>query len=703
MINLKTIYLSLALTVLCLVPFRHASAYEAAGLADGPVAKAHFKRQVKAMLIQGKFAELDQMAATLRQEQSKFLDGTWKLHNFYDAFTSPGSNAPNAWERHLGRFDTWLKRYPDSVTAKTSAATAWMAYGWEGRGSGFADKVTEEGWRLFRERLSKAKGFIAVKPRNSTDDCPERFSVILNLATHQGTDRFHFESLFHEANLTFPSYGFYYYLDKGRYLLPSWHGSRDELRRFMEETADLPAIKDGKRIYTVLIMNYWGEHAEFYTFKEDRISWQRMKEGFLEMRRTSPASSFILNRFCEFACRAGARATAKELFLEIGDRPYLAAWSYPRRSDEFIKWRDWAFADDKLARRITSFPDGTEDFRQTLLLAKQGDVEAQYEIGNMLQNGELVKKDPADAAKWFLKAAEQGHRDAQSSLANSYFNGYDRLIERDFQKAAHWYFIAAMQGDSNASRMLGFMYLDGFGLAKNLVKAYVWYSQVTQWQEPKVKEIAGLLAPDQLAAADLEAKKIREAIRANSEAAEIVPIDPKSIQVPEFKLAPLVKYEAVPQLELPTGNLMDGVKWELAGGASFDGKTLSINNQGEAAAHLKVIPAANGCVLIATRLRHTRPEAIVPGTPFLSASLTDGKFDGRSIFMGLLAPPPNKKKEGPWFKTEEIKATHFDGVKLRFGTAGKQEGSSTEVYDTRVMIFSSCKEANQAGEEYARQ
>jgi hypothetical protein len=244
------------------------------------------------------------------------------------------------------------------------------------------------------------------------------------------------------------------------------------------------------------------------------------------------------------------------------------------------------------------------------------------------------------------------------------------------------------------------MYKDGFGLEKNLVKAYIWYSQVTQWQEPKVKEISEKLTPEQLATADLETKRIREKIRINMVTAEIRPIDQNSIQVPEFKLAPQIKYEVVPQLNLPTGNLLDSVKWELSGGATFDGKTLSIKNQGEAAAQMKVISSSNGCVLIAMRLQHARPEAIVPGTPFLSANLTDGNFEGQRIFTGLLSPPPDNRKKGPWYKTHEIRATRFDGVKLRFGTAGKQEGSSTEFYDTKVIIFPSCNEAKKAGEEY---
>ena len=63
-----------------------------------------------------------------------------------------------------------------------------------------------------------------------------------------------------------------------------------------------------------------------------------------------------------------------------------------------------------------------------------------------------VKRDPAEAAKWYRmagvayrEAAEKGDVEAQSSLGSMYENGHG--IERDYVEAAKWYRKAAEQGD----------------------------------------------------------------------------------------------------------------------------------------------------------------------------------------------------------------------------------------------------------------
>ena len=42
-------------------------------------------------------------------------------------------------------------------------------------------------------------------------------------------------------------------------------------------------------------------------------------------------------------------------------------------------------------------------------LAEQGDARAQARLGFLYNNGEGVIKDDSEAAKWYHKAAEQGH------------------------------------------------------------------------------------------------------------------------------------------------------------------------------------------------------------------------------------------------------------------------------------------------------
>lgn len=92
-------------------------------------------------------------------------------------------------------------------------------------------------------------------------------------------------------------------------------------------------------------------------------------------------------------------------------------------------------------------------FSEWLPLAELGDVEAQYNLGVMYDEGAGVEQDLAIAADWYRKAAEQGFIDAQTNLGMMYYYGHG--VTCDYHEAAKWFQLAADQGDSEASRYLG--------------------------------------------------------------------------------------------------------------------------------------------------------------------------------------------------------------------------------------------------------
>ena len=87
-------------------------------------------------------------------------------------------------------------------------------------------------------------------------------------------------------------------------------------------------------------------------------------------------------------------------------------------------------------------------FQEWLPLANLGDVEAQYNLGVMYDEGAGVEADLASAAEWYRKAARHGFKDAQTNLGIMYLQGQG--VERDVGQAAHWFQLAADQGDSEA-------------------------------------------------------------------------------------------------------------------------------------------------------------------------------------------------------------------------------------------------------------
>ena len=103
-------------------------------------------------------------------------------------------------------------------------------------------------------------------------------------------------------------------------------------------------------------------------------------------------------------------------------------------------------------------------------------AEEQYERGNAYFYGNGREKDCYEAVKWWRRAAEHGHADAQYKLG---FFGYAEGIgaEKDDAAAAMWYRKAAEQGHAEAQCNLGFMYLCGTGVGQDYAEAFRWFQK----------------------------------------------------------------------------------------------------------------------------------------------------------------------------------------------------------------------------------
>lgn len=122
--------------------------------------------------------------------------------------------------------------------------------------------------------------------------------------------------------------------------------------------------------------------------------------------------------------------------------------------------------------------------------AERGTADAQRRLGDIYQTGELapptgdrfdelvakyvkdafLPKDPAKAAEWYSKAADQGNASAQTDLG--FMLLYGEGIPKD-EKAGHlWLEKAAGQGDAKAQNLLGIAHLYGHGVKKDPSAAF---------------------------------------------------------------------------------------------------------------------------------------------------------------------------------------------------------------------------------------
>ena len=80
-----------------------------------------------------------------------------------------------------------------------------------------------------------------------------------------------------------------------------------------------------------------------------------------------------------------------------------------------------------------------------------------------------------EAIQLFNEAAENGHVEAQNSLATCYYNGQG--VTKSFNRAVEWWTKAAMQGNVQAQYRLANCYDKGEGVKKNHKIAFKWWAK----------------------------------------------------------------------------------------------------------------------------------------------------------------------------------------------------------------------------------
>lgn len=123
--------------------------------------------------------------------------------------------------------------------------------------------------------------------------------------------------------------------------------------------------------------------------------------------------------------------------------------------------------------------------------AEQGHAKAQFYLGNMYEDGQGVPQNDEDAVYWYRRAAVQGYTDAQFNLALMYENGDG--VQQNYKEAIQWLRKAAKQGDLDSLVSLGAIYCNGEGISKNYKKAFSLFSEAAEKGEPIAKMNLGIM------------------------------------------------------------------------------------------------------------------------------------------------------------------------------------------------------------------
>jgi hypothetical protein len=291
---------------------------------DGPSAISQVGHKLAFAWFGGNIEELDETLNLWWKERRRFDDGRFELLAFYEGLGTYISGVQDHWDGYRFAANTGHDTYPSSTAGALGAAIFWQQYAWNARGTGYADTVSEDGWKLYRERLARAHAILD-ESKSYASTNPLWYYQMLTIAVDESWSDSEFEALSREATRRYPDF-FIFYFAQVRHLLPKWGGSKERFDIFVQRTVAATRATEGESMYARLYWSYDSTQVRSNLFDESMAEWPRMRKAFEDLMTRYPASKWNLNNFASFACRAHDQATFGRLIAEIGPSLEPRAW-----------------------------------------------------------------------------------------------------------------------------------------------------------------------------------------------------------------------------------------------------------------------------------------------------------------------------------------------------------------------------------------
>ncbi len=280
---------------------------------------------LQGMWNQREFDKIEEKFQSWCTSTERFPDGQWKLIAFEYSFDLMFKTW-KGWDGDLKRFADWKVKNPNSPASTLIEVIFWRTYAWNARGGGYASTVSKEGWELFRERMEKAKALLA-KSNDQAKACPLWHSLMLDTLRDSGAKLAELEAIYKEAVTLFPAYHPIHF-SMGSAISPRWGGSAEIFDKFAKDSVKITKQTEGNSLYARL---YWtqdgpGQYTIQFPKGSKTPEWDLIKSGFEDLMQRYPESTWNMNKFASFACRANDKATYLKLRQQLGTIIDSALW-----------------------------------------------------------------------------------------------------------------------------------------------------------------------------------------------------------------------------------------------------------------------------------------------------------------------------------------------------------------------------------------
>jgi hypothetical protein len=288
---------------------------------------AQYKRQVRKLLKDDKFADLEQLVEEARKKKDTLGDFP-RLWWYYSAILAPFADSEAGRLEQIDRAADWQKLYPKSAIPRLLAADTWLSLANSGGGS----IGSEEAMNRSRQIFEAAKTF-EVKDA-------EFYGHYIALGKSQGWPRRQVDPLLEEAIKLDPAY-YPAYQSMANYLLPDWHGQPGDERELAETLRDRIGGTTGLIAYATVALHCTHYQGTSVLCKE--FPYADLKPALLAQCRAFPALQRYVEMTAWLACVSDDPATAHAMFLQFPPQAWDSSiWGM---RDEMENCRRWSAPD----------------------------------------------------------------------------------------------------------------------------------------------------------------------------------------------------------------------------------------------------------------------------------------------------------------------------------------------------------------------
>jgi len=304
------------------------------------LSSSRLREDVKTLLYDSNFDELDAIAAEVNDKQMRYTTGTWKLHTFFEAVSGPRQPTdPEDWKVLFRRLQEWDDR-SHTVFSTGAIAQTQLNYAWYVRTGAWAAKVTPEQWQVFNDGVARS---LATYTRvlKYPVKCVDTYNQLLRIGLAQGWPAEKMAATLREAISVVPDY-YPCFEVFGFYTLERWYGKPGDTRRFLDSIPTMVPADKADEVYTRTAVSLWRFYKDdfFGAAPGGCADWPTMRKGFLSIVTKYQNDRVMRNNFAAFACLAKDRATARSLLDDLTAKREIErdAWTPAGGFESGKKW-----------------------------------------------------------------------------------------------------------------------------------------------------------------------------------------------------------------------------------------------------------------------------------------------------------------------------------------------------------------------------